>query len=65
MRVGEALRLFASLHPAPRPLDELADEWQLDALWRRPFGALSGGERQRLFVALRSSAVPGSCSSTS
>jgi ABC-2 type transport system ATP-binding protein len=52
MRVGEALRLFASLHPSPRPLDELADEWQLTPLWRRPFGALSGGERQRLFVAL-------------
>ena len=52
MRVGEALRLVASLHPTPRPLGELADEWQLQALWRRPFGALSGGERQRLFVAL-------------
>src|SRR5262245_60023576 len=52
MRVGEALRLFASLHPSPRSLDELADEWQLAGLWRRPFGAPSGGERQRLFVAL-------------
>ncbi len=52
MRVGEALALFASLHPAPQPLDELAAEWQLEPLWRRPFGALSGGERQRLFVAL-------------
>ena len=52
MRVGEALRLFASLHPAPRALDELAEEWALTPLWRRPFGALSGGERQRLFVAL-------------
>jgi ABC-2 type transport system ATP-binding protein len=52
MRVGEALNLFASLQPAPRPLRDLAAEWQLDALWRRPFGALSGGERQRLFVAL-------------
>ncbi|HEX2119523.1 MAG TPA: ABC transporter ATP-binding protein [Acidimicrobiales bacterium] len=52
MRVGEALRLFASLHPAPRPLDELAEDWDLEALWRRPFAALSGGERQRLFVAL-------------
>jgi len=52
MRVGEALDLFASLHPAPRPLGELAEEWQLEALWRRPFGGLSGGERQRLFVAL-------------
>ncbi len=52
IRVGEALRIFASLHPAPRPLDELSAEWQLDHLLRRPFSALSGGERQRLFVAL-------------
>lgn len=52
MRVHEALDLFASLHPAPRPLDELAEEWQLTSLWRHPFSALSGGERQRLFVAL-------------
>ena len=52
LRVGEALKLFAALHPAPRPLDELAVEWELDALWTRPFAALSGGERQRLFVAL-------------
>jgi len=52
MRVGEALDLFASLHPSPRPLRELAEEWQLQALWNRPFSGLSGGERQRLFVAL-------------
>lgn len=52
MRVHEALDLFSSLHPNPRPLDELAGEWQLDHLRRRAFGALSGGERQRLFVAL-------------
>ncbi|HET6950681.1 MAG TPA: ABC transporter ATP-binding protein [Acidimicrobiales bacterium] len=52
MRVGEALGLFASLHPSPRRLDDLAEEWQLARLWHRPFGALSGGERQRLFVAL-------------
>ena len=52
MRVGEALRLFASLHPDPRPLDELAKEWNLGELLGRPFAALSGGERQRLFVAL-------------
>ncbi len=52
MRVGEALRLFASLHPAARPIDEVAEEWMLGHLRRRPFAALSGGERQRLFVAL-------------
>lgn len=52
LRVGEALRLFASLHPSPRPIGELADEWDLGRLLRRPFAGLSGGERQRLFVAL-------------
>jgi ABC-2 type transport system ATP-binding protein len=52
VRVEEALRLFASLHPNPRPIDELIDEWHLGRLRRRPFAALSGGERQRLFVAL-------------
>ena len=52
MRVHEALDLFASLHPEPRPLDELAEEWNLTHLQRRRFDALSGGERQRLFVAL-------------
>ena len=38
--------------PRPVPLDELAEEWNLGPLLRRPFDALSGGERQRLFVAL-------------
>lgn len=52
MRVGEALSFVASLHPAPRPVDELAREWHLSGLQHRPFDALSGGERQRLFVAL-------------
>src|SRR5215831_2078809 len=52
MRVGEALGLFAALHPDPRPIDEIAEEWDLTRLLRRPFAALSGGERQRLFVAL-------------
>jgi ABC-2 type transport system ATP-binding protein len=52
VRVGEALALFASLHPNSRPLTELAGEWELTHLLRRPFAGLSGGERQRLFVAL-------------
>jgi ABC-2 type transport system ATP-binding protein len=52
MRVGEALRLFAALHPSPCPMGEVVAEWQLGDLLRRPFAALSGGERQRLFVAL-------------
>jgi ABC-2 type transport system ATP-binding protein len=52
IRVGEALALFASLHPNARPITELAEEWELTHLLRRPFAGLSGGERQRLFVAL-------------
>jgi ABC-2 type transport system ATP-binding protein len=52
LRVGEALQLMAALHPSPRPMGELAAEWRLEPLWKRPFRALSGGERQRLFVAL-------------
>jgi ABC-2 type transport system ATP-binding protein len=52
IRVVEALRLFSSLHPNPRPIDELVAEWDLGGLLRRRFAALSGGERQRLFVAL-------------
>jgi ABC-2 type transport system ATP-binding protein len=52
LRVGEALRLFASLQAGTPPLDALNDEWHLGPLLRRPFGALSGGERKRLFVAL-------------
>ena len=52
MRVAEALSLFAALHPTPRPIGELVDEWRLGDILDRPFAALSGGERQRLFVAL-------------
>ncbi len=52
LRVGEAMDLFASLHPRPRPPRELLDEWALTRLIDRPYAALSGGERQRLFVAL-------------
>src|SRR5262249_33766263 len=35
MHVGEALRLFAALHPAPRPLNELVEEWDLARILRR------------------------------
>jgi ABC-2 type transport system ATP-binding protein len=52
LRVGEALRLFANLAGNVVDWQELRDEWSLDGLQRRPFGALSGGERQRLFLAL-------------
>ena len=48
-RGARPVRLAA---PVAAALDELAAEWQLAHLLRRPFSALSGGERQRLFVAL-------------
>ena len=52
LRVGEALRLFARLAGDVVDWRALSDEWSLDHLERRAFGALSGGERQRLFLAL-------------
>lgn len=52
IRVREALDLFASLHPAPRNVDEVVEEWSLGELAKSSFVSLSGGERQRLFVAL-------------
>jgi ABC-2 type transport system ATP-binding protein len=52
LRVGEALRLFASLAGDVVDWRQLSDDWSLGHLQRRPFGALSGGERQRLFLAL-------------
>jgi ABC-2 type transport system ATP-binding protein len=52
LRVGEALRFFASFVPSARPVEELAEEWDLTRLLDRSFERLSGGERQRLFIAL-------------
>ena len=52
LRVGEALRLFASLAGDVVDWQELSEQWSLRHLERRAFGALSGGERQRLFLAL-------------
>ena len=48
----EALELFASFYPAPRPAGELLRDWNLVGRAKTPFASLSGGERQRLFIAL-------------
>jgi ABC-2 type transport system ATP-binding protein len=48
MRVGEAVKLFASRNPSPSAVSS----WGLHEIWRAPFGTLSGGERQRVLVAL-------------
>jgi ABC-2 type transport system ATP-binding protein len=52
LRVGEAVRLFASVSDRHPDVDALLAEWGLqDKRWAA-FGSLSGGQRQRLFVAL-------------
>jgi ABC-2 type transport system ATP-binding protein len=52
LRVGEAVSLFAVLHPHPTDPGKLLEAWGLSPLVRRAFGDLSGGERQRLFIVL-------------
>ena len=52
LKVGEALRAFASLAGDIVDWREALDTWGLAALRRSAFGNLSGGERQRLFIAL-------------
>jgi ABC-2 type transport system ATP-binding protein len=52
LRVGEAVRLFASVGDRRPDVDALLAEWGLLDKRRAAFGSLSGGQRQRLFVAL-------------
>lgn len=52
LRVGEALRLFASFYPNPASIPELLDTVGLAHRRKTAFAALSGGERQRLSIAL-------------
>jgi ABC-2 type transport system ATP-binding protein len=52
LRVGEAVRLFASVGDRRPDVEALLDEWGLSTKRRAAFGSLSGGQRQRLFVAL-------------
>lgn len=52
MRVGEALRLFASFYPNPADIDELLETVGLRAHRKKAFSSLSGGQKQRLSIAL-------------
>ena len=52
LRVGEAVRLFASVGRRPVDVEAVLADWGLTAKRRASFGNLSGGQRQRLFVAL-------------
>lgn len=49
---AEAIDLFASFYPDPRPTDELLDRFGLTAQRDQRFEKLSGGQQQRLSVAL-------------
>lgn len=52
LRVGEAVRMFASAYGRLDQVDALLDHWGLEAKRRAAFASLSGGQRQRLFIAL-------------
>jgi ABC-2 type transport system ATP-binding protein len=52
LKVGEALRLYASFYPHPADWRELLERWGLSGQSGSSFGKLSGGQKQRLFIAL-------------
>ncbi len=52
LRVGEAVRLFASFYPKPLDPDELLESLGIKQFSSAPFKSLSGGQKQRLSIAL-------------
>ncbi len=52
LRVGEALRLYASFYDHPADTDTLLRDWGLEEKVSTAFANLSGGQKQRLFIAL-------------
>jgi len=50
--VRETLKLFASLYPRTRPLDELIERCALQEYLDRDNRRLSGGQRQRMLLAI-------------
>jgi ABC-2 type transport system ATP-binding protein len=52
IRVGEALRLFASFYSTPAPVAELVERFHLTDKINTAFQLLSGGQKQRLAMAL-------------
>lgn len=52
LTVDETLRLFASFHDDPLPLDELRDRVGLTRVRRTRVKHLSGGEERRLLIAI-------------
>jgi ABC-2 type transport system ATP-binding protein len=52
IKVGEALRMYASLYDRPARWQTIMEEWGLAGRRRTRFASLSGGWKQRLFIAL-------------
>jgi len=52
LRLGEAIKLFASFYPRTTGPAALIEQLGLAGLERTPFARLSGGQKQRLLVAL-------------
>ncbi|WP_405139590.1 ABC transporter ATP-binding protein [Sphaerisporangium sp. NBC_01403] len=52
IKVGEALRMYASFYDKPADHRDLMDAWGLADKRRAGFASLSGGWKQRLFIAL-------------
>lgn len=52
IKVGEALRMYASFYDKPADWRALMEEWGLTEKKRARFAGLSGGWKQRLFIAL-------------
>jgi ABC-2 type transport system ATP-binding protein len=52
LRVGEAVKLFASFYSTPRDPDELLESLGIKEVEHSAFRKLSGGQKQRLSIAL-------------
>ncbi len=52
LRVGEAVRLFASFYPNPLDPDQLLESLGIKQIANSSFKSLSGGQKQRLSIAL-------------
>jgi len=52
LTVRETLRLFSSLYPNPRPLDEIIAACSLEEFIDRDNRKLSGGQRQRMLLGI-------------
>ena len=52
LKVGEALKLYASFYRKPDDWRAVMERWGLAELRKKAFGDLSGGQKQRLKLAL-------------